>query len=41
MSHAALSSALVVVHMVRRRRLPDADRLVGLRVRSAELVPRM
>ena len=28
--YAALSSALVVLHMVRRRRLPDADRLEGL-----------
>ena len=28
--YAALTSALVMVHMVRRRRLPDADRLEGL-----------
>ncbi|MGD9959262.1 DUF6629 family protein [Nocardioides sp.] len=27
--YAALTSALVVVHMVRRRRLPDSDRLHG------------
>jgi hypothetical protein len=40
--YAALSSALVVVvvHMVRRRRLPDADRLASLGIRSAEPVPR-
>jgi hypothetical protein len=29
--YAALTSALVVLHMVRRRRLPDSDRLEGLR----------
>lgn len=29
--YAALASVLVVLHMVRRRRLPDADRLEGLR----------
>jgi hypothetical protein len=28
--YAALTSALVTVHMVRRRRLPDSDRLEGL-----------
>jgi hypothetical protein len=28
--YAALSSIFVVVHMVRRRRLPDSDRLHGL-----------
>jgi hypothetical protein len=28
--YAALTSALVVIHMVRRRRLPDSDRLEGL-----------
>lgn len=28
--YAALTSALVVLHMVRRRRLPDSDRLHGL-----------
>lgn len=28
--YAALTSALVVVHMMRRRQLPDADRLEGL-----------
>jgi len=28
--YAALTSAWVVVHMLRRRRLPDADRLAGL-----------
>ena len=28
--YAALTSALVVVHMIRRRRLPDSDRLEGL-----------
>lgn len=33
--YAALASALVVVHMVRRRRLPDSDRLEGL----PQLVP--
>jgi hypothetical protein len=29
--YAALTSALVTVHMVRRRRLPDSDRLEGVR----------
>jgi hypothetical protein len=29
--YAALASVLVVLHMVRRRRLPDSDRLEGLR----------
>lgn len=28
--YAALSSAFIVIHMIRRRRLPDADRLAGL-----------
>jgi hypothetical protein len=28
--YAALSSAFIVIHMIRRRRLPDADRLEGL-----------
>ena len=28
--YAALTSVFVLVHMVRRRRLPDADRLDGL-----------
>lgn len=28
--YAALTSTLVMVHMIRRRRLPDADRLEGL-----------
>jgi hypothetical protein len=28
--YAALTSALVMVHMIRRRRLPDSDRLEGL-----------
>ncbi len=28
--YAALSSTLIVLHMVRRRRLPDSDRLEGL-----------
>lgn len=30
--YAALISVLVLVHMVRRRRLPDSDRIAGLRV---------
>ncbi len=36
---AALSSVLIAVHMVRRRQLPDADRLHGVRVRPPSLVP--
>jgi hypothetical protein len=28
--YAALTSAFVMVHMLRRRRLPDADRIEGL-----------
>lgn len=34
--YAALASALVTLHMIRRRRLPDSDRLEGLpRIRMA------
>lgn len=34
--YAAITSALVVLHMIRRRRLPDSDRLEGLpRIRPA------
>jgi len=35
--YAALTSALVMVHMIRRRRLPDADRLEGLPRRARVL----
>ncbi|CUR54577.1 conserved membrane hypothetical protein [metagenome] len=38
--YAALTSALVVVHMIRRRRLPDADRLEGLpEARHSSVMP--
>jgi hypothetical protein len=34
--YAAITSALIMIHMVRRRRLPDSDRLEGLpRTRAA------
>lgn len=35
---AALSSLLILLHMVRRRRLPDADRLLGDRFVSRDAV---